>query len=153
MHEIILGAAISGLMGFVIAVPALVVEASRRRGEHLPIVSDIHILWGWKLNAREVFVASLFLHLAIATIVGGLYVWFAERGWLVITNAPYALHSILIFTALTWAVLGLIVFPILGMGFFAVREGKHVWFEMLVTHVLIAFGFWLAVMYYRPFFF
>ncbi|MEK7105719.1 MAG: hypothetical protein AAB865_03485 [Patescibacteria group bacterium] len=153
MHEIFLGAAISGLMGFLIAVPALLLEASRR-GKNLPIVSEIKVLWNVKLTESEVFAVSLLLHLVVATLVGGLYVLFVRSGWwLIVTGAPFELPSILLFTVVTWLVLSVIIFPILGMGFFASREGKWVWFEMLVTHVLIAVGFWLGVMYYHPFFF
>lgn len=152
MHEVLLGAAISGIVGFVIALPAIVREA-RSKQEDLPILVDVKLIWNYVLKPREVFVISLLLHLLVATLVGGFYVWFAGNGWLFITHAPFALHSVMIFTVATWIVAGLILYPLLGMGFFAHRQGRHMWFEMLVTHFLIGLGFWLGVQYYQPMFF
>ncbi len=152
MTEIALGAAISGIIGFLLALPSIVLEPSRRL-KQLPMLLNVRILWNWKLNDREVFSVSLLFHLIISTLVGGFYVWFANNGWLVITHAPFTFRSVVIFTVATWIVTGLLVYPLLGMGWFAKREGKHMWFETLVTHLLIGVGFWLGVQYYHPFFF
>lgn len=153
MTEIFLGAAISGIMGFLLVLPAIILETRRRRGDNLPMMLDVRFLWNWKLNDREIFAVSLLLHLIVATLVGGFYVLFANNGWLFITHTPFAFHSVMIFTIGTWLVTGLLVYPLLGMGWFAHREGKHMWFEMLITHLLIGFGFWIGLQYYHPFFF
>lgn len=151
-QEIFLGAAIGALIGFVIAIPAIMLE-SMRRVRDLPILIDVKFLFGRKLTDGEVFVVSLLLHLVISTLAGGIYALFAESGWLFITNDPYALPSLLIFFAFAWIVVGSLIFPLLGLGFFGRREGKHVWLEMLIMHELLAFGYWLAVSYYQPIFF
>ena len=152
MHEIFLGAAVSGIIGFILALPAIIIETSRR-AKDMPLILDVRFLWNFKLTNGEVFGISLLLHLIVATLVGGFYTWFAGNGWLFITHAPFALHSVIIFTIGTWLVTGFILYPLLGMGFFAHRQGKQMWFEMLVTHLLIGFGFWLAISYYQPIFF
>lgn len=152
MQEIFLGAAISGIVGFILALPAIIFEA-RPGNKDMPVIVDVKLILGRTLKPREVFVISLLLHLVIATLVGGFYVLFANNGWLFITHAHFAWYSVMIFAVATWIVAGIIIYPLLGMGFFAHRQGKHLWFEMLVTHLLIGIGFWLGVSYYHPFFF
>lgn len=150
--DILLGAAIGAMTGFLLSLPAIILE-SMRRVKNLPVLIDVNQMWGRKFTPGEVFVISLLLHLIIATLAGLIYVIFARNGWLFITNAPYELHSVLIYSLFAWAVAGLIIYPALGMGWFARREGEHVWFEMLVTHLLLGLFFWLGVSYYQPFFF
>lgn len=152
MTEIFLGSAISGIIGFLIALPSIILEP-RRRNKDMPMLLEIKFLWSWKLNDREVFAVSLLFHLIISTLVGGLYVLFANNDWLFIAHAPFTFYSVMIFTVATWIVTGLLIYPLLGMGFFAHREGRHMWFEMLITHLLIGAGFWLGLQYYHPFFF
>lgn len=152
MKEIFLGAAIGGMVGFVLALPAIISE-SMRRVKNLPVLVDIKEILGRKLTHEELFVTSLLLHLVISTLAGGIYVLFAEQGWLFITHASYALHSILIFSLFAWAVTGGMIFPALKLGFFGRREGPHVWFELLVLHQLIGFGLWVGFSFYAPFFF
>lgn len=150
--SIFLGAAISGIVGFVLSVPAILLESSRRV-KNLPVLIDVKFLWKVKLTEGEVFVVSLLFHLIISTLVGGCYVWFAEHGWLFITHNAYSLLSVILFTIGTWLVTGFLLYPLIGMGFFGRREGKHLWIEMLLTHLLIGLGFWIGVAAYRPFFF
>lgn len=150
--QIFLGAAIGGIVGFVLAIPAIVME-SMRRVKNLPFLIDIKEIFGRKLSHEELFAVSLLLHLVIATLLGGVYTLFAEQGWLFITHAPYALYSILIFSALAWVVTGGLIFPALHLGFFGRHEGPHAWFELLILQLLIGLGLWLGFSYYQPFFF
>ena len=150
--DIFLGAAIGGVVGFVLALPAIIFESMRRQ-KNLPVLVDVKEIFGKRLTHEELFVVSLFLHLILATLAGGIYTMFAEQGWLFITNAPYALHSILIFTVFAWVVTGGLIFPALHLGFFGRHEGKHVWFELLILQMLTAVGLWLGFSYYQPFFF
>lgn len=152
-NEVILGAAIGGLVGFVLALPAIIVEFTRRV-KNLPLLVDIKTIFGRRLRPEEVFAVSLLLHLVLATLVGGIYVIFAEQGWLFITHNPYALTSLLIFSVLAWCLIGLIIFPIFGLGLFGRRLGqKNVWAEMMLTYLLIAVGLWFGFSWFQPFFF
>jgi len=149
--DLALGAAIGGITGFVLAIPAIILETSRRVN-NLPLILDVKTVWGKKLTDAEIFAVSLLLHLLVATGLGALYVFAAQHSWL-FTTKPYQLDSIMLFAVVGWALSGAIVYPILGVGFFGRHEGKHIWFEMLITHLLLGFLFWLAVRYYQPFFF
>lgn len=146
-----LGAAIGGITGFLLAVPAIIME-TMRRVNNLPLILDVKTVWGKKLTDAEIFVISLLLHLLVATGLGALYVYAAQHHWL-FTNKPYQLGSVMLFAVVGWAVSGAIIYPVIGVGFFGRHEGKQIWFEMLITHLLLGFLFWLAVSYYRPFFF
>ncbi|MEK7665807.1 MAG: hypothetical protein AAB337_02935 [Patescibacteria group bacterium] len=150
--EIFLGAAIGGLVGFLLAVPAMVAESSRRV-KNLPVLIDIKEIFGKKLTHEELFAISLLFHLVIATLVGGIYTLFAEQGWLFFTNAPYALHSILIFSVFAWVFNGALICPAMRLGFFGRHEGPHIWFELIVLHQLIGLGLWIGFSYYQSFFF
>lgn len=149
---VLLGAAIGGIVGFILALPAILAESMRRQ-KNLPILVDVKEIFGKTLRHEELFVVSLLLHLVLATLAGGIYTLFAERGWLFITGAPYALHSILIFSVFAWLITGGLIFPALHLGFFGRHEGKHTWFELFVAQLLIAFGLWIGFSYYQPFFF
>ncbi len=152
MENLLLGSAIGAIAGVVLAIPGVILESARRT-KNLPLIIDVKEVWGKKLTDNEVFLVSLLIHLIFSTLAGTIYVLFAESGWLFITNAPYALHSIEIFAVFAWAVTGALLYPLLGFGFFGRREGHHIWFEMLVTQLLLGLLFWLAIRYYQPFFF
>lgn len=153
MNEtLLLGSAIGAIVGVVLAIPGIILESSRRT-KNLPLIIDVKEIWGKKLTDNEVFLVSLLMHLVFSTLAGTIYVLFAENGWLFVTGAPYAFHSIEIFAVFAWAVTGAILYPILGFGFFGRKEGAHIWFEMLVTQLLLGVLFWLAVSYYQPYFF
>lgn len=153
MNDFFLGTAIGGLVAFVCSVPAIAVELRlRRNAANAPIVG-VKTLWGRKLEKHEVFLVALLLHVVIGSLFGLAYVLFVKRGWLVFTNDPYSLLSLVIFAVGSWIVAGVLLFPALGLGLFGRREGSHVWMEMLVSHLIIGAGMWGAVQYYQPFFF
>ncbi|NIS38557.1 hypothetical protein GWN91_05290, partial [Candidatus Saccharibacteria bacterium] len=56
--------------------------------------------------------------------------------------------SILFFGVLIWLLKGIIVSPLLGIGFFGIKESKYAWFEMFVIHQIYAVIFWLAIHLY-----
>src|SRR3989338_462010 len=124
--DIFLGAAIGSMVGFVLALHAIIFESMRRQ-KNLPVLVYVKEIFGKRLTHEELFVVSLFLHLILATLAGGIYTMFAEQGWLFITNAPYALHSILIFTVFAWVVTGGLIFSALHFGFFWGFFGRYVW--------------------------
>ena len=78
---------------------------------------------------------------------------FVREGWLFVTNAPYTLLSLVVYALLSWIVAGVVVYPLLGMGWFGLKEGRHVWMETIVAHLVLGLGLWLLVQYYQPFFF
>jgi hypothetical protein len=151
MSLIFLSAALSVLVGFILILPAFFFSGGERAD--LPVLVDVRVLGGRPLSRREVFLTSLLLHLLISALAGGIYALLAEEGVLFFTQDPYTLYSILVYSCLAWVVAGSCVYPALGMGWFARREGRRVWLEMLVTHLLLGAGFAWAVSWYRPFFF
>lgn len=152
--DYLLGTAIGGLVAFALAGPTILfeqVEHWRRR--ETGITLEVKTLWGRALEKHEVFLVALLIHVAIGALFGLAYVLFVKRGWLVFTHAPYTFLSLAIFAFASWIVAGTLVFPALGLGLFGRAEGKRVWMEMLVTHVVLGIGMWVAVRYYQPFFF
>ena len=149
---IILGTALGGLVAFMLALPAIILEMSRRF-KNAPLLIDVNVWRGRKLTDGEAFSFGLLLHLIIGALYGFCYTVFAGQGWLFITNAPYTLSSMLIFAVCSWLVLGFILLPLIGLGFFGRTEGRTVWFETLTSLLLEGAILWLLIQYYQPFYF
>lgn len=153
VNDYILGMAIGGLTAFAFSLPAIVYETISRFRLPNVFYFDVKTLWGKKLEKHEVFLVALLIHLVVGALFGLVYVAFVKNGWLVFTNSPYSILSLLIYAVGSWVVAGTTVFPALGLGLFGRKEGKRVWMEMLVSHLVLGAGMWLFVKYYQPFFF
>lgn len=149
--DLFLGTALGLLVSFLLAVPAMILEASRRV-KNAPLLMDVDVWRGRRLTDGEAFAFGLLIHLIIGGLYGFFYTLFAAQGWLFVTNSPYTLHSMLIFAFLGWIVVGFLL-PIFGFGFFGRKEGKTVWFELLVSLLLEGAVLWILIQYYQPFFF
>ena len=147
-----LAATLGILVGFLIALPAIILETSRRV-ENLPLLLDVRIWRNYKLNEREVFVVGLLLHLVTSALYGVVYVLFVKQDWLIITHSPYSILSMIIVAALFWAFLNIIVFPLIGFGFFGWKEEKTAWFETLVALGVESAILWMLIQYYQPYYF
>ena len=86
-------------------------------------------------------------------LFGLIYVLFVERGWLFVTHRPYTFLSFLVYGFLSWIFVGVILYPLLQMGFFGRREGSHVWIETLVSHMLLAVCMAGLVQWFQPVYF
>lgn len=152
--DYLLGAAIGGLTAFAFSLPAITLELiDRGKLKDAPLLVDVKTMWGRALEKHEVFLVALLIHLVIGSLYGLIYVLFVKQGWLVFTNDPYSILSLVIYSLGAWIVTGTLVFPALGLGLFGRKEGRRVWLEMLASHYLLGFGLWLVVRYYQPFFF
>ena len=150
-----LGAALSGLIGFVLAIPAIVLEWRDHRHKHnLPILVDIKSKWGNRhLTHRELFFVSLAIHLVLATLFGLIYVVFVEQRWLFVTNDPYSLLSLLVYAVGAWIVSMTIIFPAIGFGFLGKKEEGFVWAEILAMMLLLGVLMWFFVQWFQPMYF
>jgi len=153
--EYLLGGALGGLVAFFFSLPAIVLEiVERGKVKNVPLLVDIKTIFGIKIKHKhEVFFIGLLLYLVLGFLFGAVYVLFVTQGWLFVTNAPYTIYSLLVFAVLSWVVVGLVLYPLLGMGMFGIKEGKYVWVEMLVSHLILGVSLWLLVQYYQPQFF
>jgi hypothetical protein len=149
---ILLGAALGLLIAFILAVPAIILDTSRRV-KNLPLLIDVYVWRGKKMNDGEVFAIGLAVHLIVGGLYGFLYTLFATNDWLVITNQPFSILSMLVFAVVCWFVLMVIIFPLIGFGFFALKEGKTAWYESLISLMLEGGILWMMIQYYQPFFF
>jgi hypothetical protein len=150
--DILLGTALGTMIAFLLAVPAIILDTSRRV-KNLPLLIDVYVWRGKKLSDGEIFAVGLLLHLLIGALYGFFYTLFASKGWLFITNSPYTLASMLIFAVASWLVLNIILLPLFGLGFFGSKEGNTVWFETLTTLLLEGAILWIIINYYQPFYF
>ncbi len=150
--DIFLGTALGILIATFLAIPAIILETSRRV-KNLPLLIDVHVWRGRKMTDGEVFAFLLMIHLLIGALYGLTYTLFAGKGWLFITNSPYTLHSMLIFALLFWIFLVAILMPLFGFGFFGWREGKTVWLETLIVLGVEGAVLWMLIQYYQPFYF
>lgn len=153
MSDLILGAAIGGLVAFLVAIPAVILEVVERGKAGLMFMADIKTLFGRKLDRYETFVLALLLHTMFGTAFGAAYILSVEHHWLFLVHAPFSIASLLLYAVGTWVVIGALIFPLLGMGFFGLKEGKRVWMEMLASQLLIGLGVWGAVQWFQPVFF
>lgn len=152
--DIVLGGALGGLLGALMAAPAVLLEwRAHAPEENLPLLVDIQPSWGKSLTHRELFLIALFVHLILAALFGAIYPIFVEQGWLFVTHAPYTIASLLVYAVGAWIVVGAIIFPTIRFGWFGRREGGTVWAEILATQLLLGLGIWLFVQWFRPWFF
>ncbi len=153
--DYLLGGSLGGLVAFAFAIPAIVLEITQRgKVNDAPLLIDVRTIFGVTIRHKhEIFFIGLLLYIVIGFLFGFIYVVFVERGWLFVTNAPYTFLSLLVFAILSWIVANIVVYPILGLGTFGLKEGRHVWVETLVSHLILGVSLWLLVQYYQPVFF
>ena len=153
--DYLLGGALGGLIAFAFALPAIVLEiVEKGKVKRVPLLIDVKTIFGVKIRHKhEVFFIGLLLYLVIGFLFGLVYVLFVEQGWLFVTNAPYTLLSLIVYALLSWIVAGVVIYPLLQMGLFGLKEGKHVWIETLASHLILGLGLWILVQYYQPYFF
>jgi hypothetical protein len=153
--DYLLGGSLGGIVAFAFALPAIVLEiVERGKVKRDPLVIDVKTIFGVKIKHRhEVFLIGLLLYLVVGFLFGLVYIVFVEQGWLFVTGAPFTLLSLFVYALLSWIVAGIVLYPLLGMGMFALKEGKNVWLETLISHILLGLGLWLLVQYYQPYYF
>lgn len=152
--DYLLGGSLGALVAFLFAIPAIVLEAKQGEGpSDAPLIVDARHIFGRNLKRREAFLVGLLIHVVFGFLFGLIYVVFVLRGWLFVTHAPYTFLSLIVYAVLSWIVAGVLIYPALGMGLFARREGKDVWMETVASHLILGIALWLLVQYYQPQFF
>ena len=141
MIPISYGIVAGGIGGVVMAILIHLATLISVRGKHLPDI-DAHYLFGRKYSAREAHILGIFIQLAFSTVFGGIYVLFVNYN-ILFQNFDYL--YIVLFGVLVWFLKGLIITPLLGIGFFGAKEGKYVWFEMFITHQIYALAFYVSI--------
>ncbi len=151
--DLFLGTALGTIIAFLLALPAVLLETSRRM-QNMPLLIDVHAWRGKKLTEGEVFAVGLLIHLVIGALYGLLYTLFAANDWLFITHDPFSLKSLLIFAFFGWLVVNIIILPlIVGVGVFGRKEGKEVWIDSFLALFLEGLILWVVIQFYQPFFF
>src|SRR3989339_754541 len=146
--DYLLGGALGALSAFVFSFPAIVLEwTAGGKAEETPLVIDVRSVFGIKLKRSEVFLVGLLVHIVVGFLFGSTYVLLVEQGWHVFSDQPYSLFSFLMYALISWVVVNLVFYPLLGMGWFAKKEGPNVWLETFVSHLLMGCALWLLVQY------
>lgn len=154
MSDIILGASIGGLAAFLISSPAIVIEAIRRgRVMNLPLVVEVKSFFALRLSPLAAFVFGVLLHILMGIVFGAVYPALADAGWMNFAGFPYEPLTLLVYTVFVWLIFNLILFPLFGFGWLGLKEGKTAWLEVLISLLLIALLFWLAVPFFQPVYF
>lgn len=152
--DYILGASLGGLIAFAYSIPAIILELIERGKVNLaPPVITVHTIFGYPIKKQEAFWVGLLLHLVIGMLFGLVYVLFVERGWLFITHHPYKFDSFVVYGFLSWIFVNLTIYPFIQMGLFGRREGKGIWLETLVAHMLLAVTMAGVVQWFQPVYF
>ncbi len=153
--DYLLGGSLGGLIAFVFAIPAILLEITQKGSvPEAPLLIDVKTIFGLKIRSKlEVFLVGLLLYVVIGFLFGFIYIVFVEQGWLFVTNAPFTFLSLFVYAVLSWIVAGIVIYPALGLGFFGLKEGRHVWLETIVSHLILGASLWLLVQYYQPVFF
>ncbi|MFH1252780.1 MAG: hypothetical protein V1664_00380 [Candidatus Uhrbacteria bacterium] len=151
MSDIILGASLGGLAALIISIPAILIEIFRRgRVKNLPLVVDVKSVFDRRLSQLASFALGVLLHILMGMVLGAVYPAVADKQWFDFVGQPYTLVTLLFYTFLVWLVFDFILFPLFGFGWLGRKEGRTVWLEVLVSLLLIAVLFWLAVPFFRP---
>jgi len=127
------------VIGTVLSLPAFIAELLHHR-ENLPLIPDVKEIWGHNVPAGNVLAWSTLLYLLLSSAYGGIYVLVAD--FLPLT--PYSLLSIGVYSSVFLIIFLFIVAPLLGFGFSYRREGRWVWFELLISHLLFALAYFYA---------
>jgi hypothetical protein len=140
---------LSLVAGTITAIPGFISELGKKAPRNIPLLIDVKTFWGKRLTRGEIFWFGLFIHLLIAALFGVLY------EYLVLTSmvSPYTLGGLLAYAFCFYLFIGGVIFPIVGLGLFGRKEGKTVWYELLITHHLLGFFVWLAILlfpYLKP---
>lgn len=152
--DFILGAALGGLIAFTYAIPAIILEIIERGAMVvIPPVITVKTIFGYTFKKEEAFWIGLLLHLLIGMLFGAVYILFVEQGWLFVTHRPYTFLSFTVYGFLSWIFVGLVLYPLLQMGFFGRREGSLIWLETLVSHMLLGVTMAGLVYWFQPFYF
>jgi len=144
MIPIAYGLLAGGIGGMVMALLIHIAPLITIHKKHLPDI-DSHYFLGRRFSARETHMLGILLQLGLSTVFGGIYVLLVDYG---IIFKDFHYLSILFFGVLIWLLKGIIVSPLLGIGFFGIKESKYAWFEMFVIHQIYAVIFWLAIHLY-----
>lgn len=131
------------VIGVVCSIPALVYDVLFHKHRDLPLVVDVRSVWGKVLPARDVFPASIALHLFFAVLFGAGLPLLSMAGFV----PSYAFRFVVAYGLCFFLLTSLLLLPLAGLGLFGRKEGPLVWIELLLTHVLYALGFWYAATY------
>lgn len=142
-------------MAFAFSLPAVVLElVEKGRVKNAPLLIDVKTVFGMKIrHAHEVFLIGLLIHVCVGFLFGLCYVTVVQQDWLVVTNAPYTILSFIVFALFSWVGVNVLLYPLLGFGLFARKEGRLVWLETFVAHLILGGALWLLVQFYQPWFF
>lgn len=153
--DYLLGGSLGGLIAFVFAIPAILLEIEEKgRVKDVPLLIDVKTIFGLKIRHKhEVFFIGLLLHILTGFLFGLIYILLVEQGWLFSLLAPYSLLSLIVFACISWILAGIIIYPVLGFGLFGLKEGRHVWLETIVSHLILGLCLWVLIQYYQPQFF
>lgn len=152
--DYLLAGSLGALIAFVFAIPAVILEMRKTgEAEHTEFIVEPRKILGRKLKHREAFLLGLLLHVLVGFVFGAVYILFVLREWLFVTRAPYTFLSLLVYAVLTWIVANVAIYPVLGMGLFARKEGQHVWVETIASHLVLGIALWFLIHYFQPQFF
>lgn len=133
------GAFTGCVLGLILAIPAVMAEAVRNP-KHLPLVPDVHQLFGHKIPRNHFFLVSLAIHLLIATFFGA---WFPVLEHLGIFSGPTP-TALAAYGLAYYLFACLVFFPVIGLGLFGRKEHELLWLELAIVHVLYLIGYWYA---------
>lgn len=132
---------LSLVAGVLTAVPGFISELGKRGPKNIPLLIDVKTFWGRTLTRGEVFWFGLFVHLLMAAFFGALYELIVVKAFV----QPYHLGNLLAYASFYYLLVGGVVFPLVGQGLFGRKEGKTVWYELLIVHYLFAALVWLEI--------
>jgi hypothetical protein len=127
--------------GVITAIPGALSEFQKKAPHNIPLLVDVKTFWGQRLTRGEVFWFGLFVHLLMAALFGALYELIVVKS----SIHPFGLLSLIVYASFFYLLVGGAIFPVVGAGLFGRREGKTVWYELLIVHYLFALIVWLAV--------
>jgi len=154
MSDIILGASIGGLAAFIVSAPAIITEIVRHgKVKNLPLVVDVKSFFDFRLSQLAAFAFGVLLHILMGVVFGAVYPAVADKGWFDFVDSPYGVLTLLVYSLAVWFAFVFVFFPIFGFGWLGMKEGKLVWLEVLISLLLIAFLFWLALPLFQPVYF
>lgn len=125
------------VIGLVFSLPAML-AALMHKETNLPIVLDVRRIWGVSMPHKDVLFLSVLFHVLVSVLFCGLYAGLVQFGVL----DSFAFLHITLYATIFYFCIGLIVAPALGLGIFGKNEGRFVWLELLISHVLYLASYW-----------
>lgn len=98
-------------------------------------------IFGYSLTHREAAFLGLFVYLVFSMFIGWGYAYAVHIGWL----PDFHFWTLCVCSSVAWVLVGLILVPFLGGGWFGIKHDIWMPIDALLSHILWVLMYWQLV--------